>query len=171
LASDALTLLLSVAAGLIFKWAIHGISDWEPYLRLWPFLFVFLAVYALMGLYSGSGAKSTRRTCNASQLSTALVFFTLAAATVSIRGGRSYFTWTTLIAALVSVILLPLNRAIVRRRFATEPWWGAPAVVIGAGPAGNRAVRAMLAEPGLGLKPIAVLDEEFEGARSTACPS
>jgi Undecaprenyl-phosphate galactose phosphotransferase WbaP len=162
LASDALTLLLSVAAGLIFKWAIHGISDWEPYLRLWPFLFVFLAVYALMGLYSGL-ALSPPAELQRITLSTALVFFALAAATVSIRGGRSYFTWTTLIAALVSVILLPLNRAIVRRRFATEPWWGAPAVVIGAGPAGNRAVRAMLAEPGLGLKPIAVLDEEFEG--------
>ena len=53
MAADISTLFVSVATSLISKTVVSGVQTWEPYLRLWPFLFVFLAVYALAGLYSG----------------------------------------------------------------------------------------------------------------------
>ena len=52
-AADIVTLLVSVAISLFSKSLVSGVQTWDPYLRMWPFLFVFLAVYALAGLYSG----------------------------------------------------------------------------------------------------------------------
>lgn len=159
MAADISTLLVSVAISLFSKTMVSGVETWEPYLRLWPFLFVFLAVYAMAGLYSGL-ALSPPEELRRATLSSVIVFVVLGAATVSLRGANRYFTWVMFLAILLSVILLPLFRAIVRHDFATEPWWGSPAVVFGAGDAGRRIVSSLLDQPGLGLKPVAVIDDE-----------
>src|SRR5262249_28402185 len=57
------------------------------------------------------------------------------------------------------VFLLPLWRALARQVCANESWWGTPAVLFGAGPATQRLVSALLAEPGLGIRPVAVVDD------------
>src|SRR5215831_19888077 len=115
-AADILSLLASVAIGLTCKSIVRGIPPWSNYLRLWPFLFVFISVYALVGLYSGVSLSPPEELRRAT-LSSALVFLVLTATTVSIRGGTRYLTWTTLLSMLLSVVLLPLMRAFVRRRF------------------------------------------------------
>jgi Undecaprenyl-phosphate galactose phosphotransferase WbaP len=163
MASDAITLFISVAISLAGKYSMQGITDWEPYLRLWPFVFVFIAVYALMGLYSGV-ALSPPEELQRATLSSALMFVALAAATVSLRDATRYLTWTTLLAACFSIVLIPLHRAITRRLFSGEPWWGIPAVILGSGPIGQRVVKTMLEEPGLGLKPVAVVDDATDAA-------
>ena len=165
IASDLVSLLVSVAIGLAAKAVWQGIPEWEPYLRLWPLLFVFVSVYALAGLYSGVSISPPEELQRAT-FSSALVFVALAAATVSLRGGTKYLTWTALLAMTLSIVMLPLCRALARRFFAKKAWWGSPAVVFGAGPVGQRAVKAMLDEPGLGLKPVAVVDDDPEN-RST----
>jgi len=165
IASDILSLLISVAIGLAWKAAWQGIPELEPYLRLWPFLLVFVSVYALAGLYSGVSVSPPEELQRAT-FSSALVFVALAAATVSLRGATKYLTWTAVLAMLLSIILLPLCRAFARHLFAKEAWWGSPAVVFGAGPAGQRAVKAMLDQPGLGLKPVAVVDDNPENRRA-----
>jgi Undecaprenyl-phosphate galactose phosphotransferase WbaP len=48
----------------------------------------------------------------------------------------------------------------VRQRFASEPWWGYPAVIFGADADGQMLVRALQREPELGLKPIAIIDDD-----------
>jgi Undecaprenyl-phosphate galactose phosphotransferase WbaP len=156
--TDALALLLSVAISVAVKFVFEGSVGLGGYLRLWPFLFVFLLAYAATGLYSGVGIgapEELRRTTAASTV----LFVCLAALTVSFRGGHSHITWTLGLAVLLSVALVPLARECVRQLFAREPWWGYPAVVFGAGPTGSAVVKAALNEPGLGLKPIAVLDD------------
>jgi Undecaprenyl-phosphate galactose phosphotransferase WbaP len=159
MASDVATLLLSVAIGLMCKSIVSGVQSWEPYVRLWPFLFVFIAVYALVGLYGGV-ALSPPEELRRATLSSVIVFVVLGAATVSLRGASRYFTWVMFLAILLSLILLPLLRGIVRAHFANEPWWGNPAVVFGAGEAGRKVVSTLLDQPGLGLKPVAVVDED-----------
>ena len=159
MAADISTLLASVAISLLSKTLVSGVQSWEPYLRLWPFLFVFLAVYAVAGLYSGL-ALSPPEELKRATLSSVIVFVVLGAATVSLRGANRYFTWVMFMAILLSVILLPLLRAIIRSELANEPWWGSPAVIFGAGEAGRRMVSALLDQPGLGLKPVAVVDDE-----------
>ncbi|MGA3025706.1 MAG: undecaprenyl-phosphate galactose phosphotransferase WbaP [Bryobacteraceae bacterium] len=158
LLTDAFALLLSVAISFAVKSVFERNVGINGYLRLWPFLFVFLLAYAATGLYSGVGIgapEELRRTTAASTV----LFVCLAALTVSFRGAHSHITWTVGLAVILSVALVPLARECVRQLFAREPWWGYPAVVFGAGPTGSAVVKAALNEPGLGLKPIAVLDD------------
>ncbi|MGI8988239.1 MAG: undecaprenyl-phosphate galactose phosphotransferase WbaP [Bryobacteraceae bacterium] len=159
--TDVFSLLLSVAIGIACKLALHRSVGLEGYLQMWPFLFVFIVVYGAVGLYSGvalSPPEELRRVT----VSSTLVFLFLAAGTVSMRGARSYFTWVLFLAIALSVALVPMLRAFVRGIFANESWWGYPAVVFGAGKTAQLAVKAMLREPGLGLKPVAVVDDTLD---------
>jgi Undecaprenyl-phosphate galactose phosphotransferase WbaP len=157
-ASDAAAMLAAVGLAVAAKFAIGQPADLFPYLRLWPFLFVFLCVYAAIGLYSGV-ALSPQEELRRSTLSSAVVFFTMGAVTVSFRGATTQFTWTLLVAIAFAIALVPIFRAATRARFGASPWWGFPAVVFGAGAAAQRAIRAMQLDPGIGLRPVAVLDD------------
>lgn len=156
--TDAFALLLAVAISVAVKVLLQGSVQLHGYVHLWPFLFVFLGVYASIGLYSGVSVGAPEELRRATIASTVL-FLCLGAVTVSIRGGRHSFTWTLFLAIVLSVALVPLARECVRQAFARAPWWGYPAVVFGAGPTASAVIKAMLDEPGLGLKPIAVLDD------------
>jgi Undecaprenyl-phosphate galactose phosphotransferase WbaP len=160
--TDIITLFVSVALSVICKHVVTGHVNVESYIRLWPFVFVFIAVYAAVGLYSGV-ALSPPDELRRATLSSALLFILLAATTVSIRGARNYVTWTLFLAMGLSVALLPLLRAVFRQACLNEGWWGCPAVIFGADPAGQRMVTALLADPGLGLKPVAIVDDNPEG--------
>ncbi len=168
LASDVCSLLLSVGLSVALKAAFSRISnqglDLAPYLALWPFLFVFLLVYAVIGLYSplAMGAPEELRR---STIASAVLFVTLTAATVTLRGASRYFTWTVLLAMVLTIVLVPLLRACARQAFGREEWWGVPAVVFGSGEVGASIVRVLKNEPGLGIKPIAVFDEACSSLR------
>ncbi len=157
--ADVAGLLLSVILSLICKYAVSGDLNLYSYIRLWPFLFVFLFVYWLIGLYSDvalSAPEELRRTT----LSTIGIFVSLAAITVSLRGANSYFTWTLFLAVSCTLFFVPLLRALVRRALASKHWWGYQALVLGGGSTGRDIIRTLRSEPGLGFKPIAVLDED-----------
>jgi Undecaprenyl-phosphate galactose phosphotransferase WbaP len=159
-AADLLALLFSVALSVGCKMLTDPTLDLDRYLRLRPFLFVFLFVYWMVGLYSPVAfgpAEELRR----ATISSTLVFLSLAAATVSIRGAHMPFTWVLFLAVGASVLFVPVMRGTVRRLFAERDWWGRPAIVFGADQGGRRVVRALLRDPGLGLKPIAWLSEEI----------
>ncbi len=61
---------------------------------------------------------------------------------------------------LVSIALVPLARATLRWKFARKRWWGQPVVVLGAGRVGRAVVGTLQRRPQLGLKPVAVLDDD-----------
>jgi Undecaprenyl-phosphate galactose phosphotransferase WbaP len=165
LMTDVLTLLLSVAISVACKLSVGQSVNLASYVRLWPFLFVFIAVYAAVGLYSGV-ALSPPDELRRATWSSGLVFILLGATTVSFRGASNYVTWTLLLAMLLSIILLPLLRALAREAFAQESWWGYPAVMFGAGPGSQRVIRILLADPGIGLKPVAVVDDAPDSSRA-----
>ncbi len=156
--ADSFALLLSVVISVAAKVLLQGEVNLHGYILLWPFLFVFLAVYAGIGLYSKVSIGAPDELRRATVASTVL-FVCLAAITVSLRGARQNFTWTLFLAIIITIALVPLMRECARQLFARESWWGYPTVVFGAGPVAQMVVRAMLKEPGLGLKPVAVLDD------------
>jgi lipopolysaccharide/colanic/teichoic acid biosynthesis glycosyltransferase len=61
---------------------------------------------------------------------------------------------------LMSVILVPILRGLMRAKFAKRPWWGSPIVVLGAGRVGRALVTTIQKHPELGLKPVAILDDD-----------
>src|SRR5260221_12401868 len=113
MSADLSSLLLSVVITLTLKAILDGGLDWTSYLRLWPLFFVFPAVFGPIGLYSGI-ALSPPEEIRRATLSSAFIFLTLAAVTVSFRGGTVYFTWATLLSMSLSMILVPLLRGATR---------------------------------------------------------
>jgi lipopolysaccharide/colanic/teichoic acid biosynthesis glycosyltransferase len=81
----------------------------------------------------------------------------VAARVVSARS-LSHGGWA--LAWLLAVLLVPLIRGVLRSKFAKRPWWGQAVVVIGAGRVGRSVVETLTQRPQLGLKPMAILDDD-----------
>jgi Undecaprenyl-phosphate galactose phosphotransferase WbaP len=158
-ASDTLALAAAVAISVLWKAILFGPVELDAYLRLIPFLGVFLGVYAAQGLYSDVSV-STPEELRRATVSSVLLFLVLAAATMGLRGGRHLVTGTLLLSILHAVALVPLFRAFTRALLADKQWWGYPAVIFGGGTAGRSMVASLLKDPGVGLKPRAIVDDE-----------
>ncbi|HET9960146.1 MAG TPA: exopolysaccharide biosynthesis polyprenyl glycosylphosphotransferase [Polyangiaceae bacterium] len=63
---------------------------------------------------------------------------------------------------LFAAVAVPIGRGIVRSKFSKRPWWGYPVVVMGAGRVGRAVVSTLQSRPQLGLKPVAILDDDPE---------
>ncbi|MGC4093503.1 MAG: exopolysaccharide biosynthesis polyprenyl glycosylphosphotransferase [Polyangiaceae bacterium] len=61
---------------------------------------------------------------------------------------------------LLSCLLMPIVRGVVRGKFSTKRWWGHAVVVLGAGKVGRAVVSTLQSRPQLGLKPVAILDDD-----------
>jgi lipopolysaccharide/colanic/teichoic acid biosynthesis glycosyltransferase len=79
------------------------------------------------------------------------------AARVVAARSLSHGAW--LLAWGLAVLLVPLLRGCLRMYLPKRPWWGHAVVVIGAGRVGRAVVQTLLRRPQLGLKPVAILDD------------
>lgn len=156
--TDSIALLISVLLSVGVKAWMVGNLNWEAYFRLGPLLLVFLLVYASIGMYSVVSLSPPEELRRGTIASSGL-FVVLAVATMSFRGARHEITWTLLLAVALSIVLQPLLRATLRRHRAGEAWWGHSAVVFGAGATGDHVLNAIITDPSIGLKPVAVVDD------------
>ncbi len=157
--SDTLALLAAISLGIASRYAFGGGADIQSYVRLWPFLSVFLVVYGVVGLYPAIGMTppdELRRVMS----STVVLFYGMAASTMAFRGASRPVTPTLVITLSLTVVLIPLMRALTRRLFAERWWWGYPAVVFGNSCLTRSVVSTLKKEPELGLKPVAVVGPE-----------
>ncbi|ADR37611.1 Undecaprenyl-phosphate galactose phosphotransferase, WbaP [Oceanithermus profundus DSM 14977] len=161
--ADVLAIALSIAAAVLARGSLGGL-DIALYLPLWPVVWLFVMVYTIVGLYPGIGqapAEELRRLT----LASTLVYLVLGVGTFLFKEGEAYSRAVFLGAWALTILFVPLSRALVRNLFARRSWWGKPVVVLGAGDTGKMVVRALNRNPGLGLKPIAALDDD-PGKRS-----
>jgi len=158
LAIDTLAALLSLLLAIWLRYLWDHSLLWDVYLPLWPAVALFPLVYALVGLYGVGIAppEELRRLSYA----TSLVFIVLGSATFMYKAGADYSRGAFVFAWGLALVLVPLGRALAREVFARRPWWGAAVVVLGAGKTGEAVVRALCKGPGLGLKPVALLDDD-----------
>ena len=103
--SDSVALILAVAR-VRMKVLLEGHIGMNGYLRLWPFLLVFIAFYSAVGLYSGA-ALSPPEELRRATFSSAFLFPTIAALTASWSGLSRYITPTLFIALIASIVLIP----------------------------------------------------------------
>ena len=158
LAIDTLAVLGALLLAIWLRYLWDRSLLWDIYLELWPMLFLFPLAYALAGLYGVGIAppEELRRLSYA----TSLVFVVLGAATFMYKAGADYSRGAFVFAWGLALVLVPLGRALVRQLFARKPWWGVPVLIFGAGQTGQAVVRALCKQPGLGFKPIALLDDD-----------
>ena len=158
--SDLLTLgLAAIIAVVLRHWQEPTVIDIQVYVHLWPASVLFILGFAIERMYTVVGsnpADELRR----GTMATTLVYLGIAAATFMMRGGEYYSRGIFVIAWLLSLVAVPLGRALVRKVFAPLPWWGYPVVVLGAGKTGEMIIKTLRRQPELGLKPIAVLDDD-----------
>src|SRR5437016_750941 len=95
--ADTLSLLLATGISIAIKYMFEGGADLHSYLRLWPFLSVFLVVYGAVGLYPAIGMSppdELRRV----MISSVILFYGMAAMTMAFRGATRPFTPTLVVA-------------------------------------------------------------------------
>jgi Undecaprenyl-phosphate galactose phosphotransferase WbaP len=156
--SDVIALIIAVSASILIKALMSPPVHLTAYLRLFPFVFVFLAFYAAVGLYSSGLAFGAPEEIRRTTFSSAVLFVALAAATIYWRGGTRVLTWPLFLAMLFSIMLVPLVRGAFRSWCCDADWWGYPTVIIGAKETGKAILRVIREQPGLGLKPVAFID-------------
>jgi Undecaprenyl-phosphate galactose phosphotransferase WbaP len=145
----------SVTLRLWFNGQFHPSLYWQ----LWPLVGLFILAYSLAGLYPGVGIGPVEELRRVS-LTTTLLYLCLGSAIFLFRGMALYSRAAFLMAWGLSIIFVLLGRYALRTLFAQKPWWGYPVVVLGAGKTGDMVIRTLQRQPGLGLKPVAVLDDD-----------
>jgi len=147
--------IFSVWVRLLFDGQFHPSIYW----RLWPITGVFILGYALASLYPGiamSPVEELRRLT----LTNTLLYLLMGSSIFLFREVELYSRAAFLMAWLLSMVFVLIGRYGIRSLCARQPWWGYPVVVMGAGKTGEMVVRTLLRQPSLGLKPIAILDDD-----------
>lgn len=126
-------------------------------LALVPMCIATLTAVQMYGLTPPSPSEEIRR-CT---LIISLVYlgsWVIAVARAGAFHNMPHAAW--LVGWLASVVLVPIGRGLLRSEFAKRAWWGQPVVVFGAGKVGRAVVSTLQQRPQLGLKPVAILDDD-----------
>lgn len=63
-------------------------------------------------------------------------------------------------AVLLSAVLVPIQRAILRGALGRTRWWGRRVIVVGGGELASRTMNYLLRKPHLGLRPVGFVDDQ-----------
>jgi Undecaprenyl-phosphate galactose phosphotransferase WbaP len=157
LAALAIAGVASVYIRLFFNGQYHPSLYWQ----LWPVLGLFILAYAVVGLYPGV-ALSPVDELRWISVTTTLIYLVLGSAIFLRRAGEVYSRGIFLMVWLLSILLVLIGRVTIRHLFAHRNWWGYPVMILGAGKTGDLVIRTLKRRPGIGLKPILVLDDDPE---------
>lgn len=158
---DMLCLSLAGFASVWLRLMLNGQFPPSLYWRLWPLTGVFVLTYAMAGLYPGIGISPVEELRRLT-LTTTLMYLLLGSSIFLFREVELYSRGAFLIAWLLSLLLVILGRYGLRALCARQLWWGYPVVVMGAGKTGEMVVRTLQRHPSLGLKPVALLDDDVK---------
>ncbi len=156
---DFLCLSIAGATSVLTRLLFDGQFSLSLYWRLWPLIGIFIVAYAMANLYPGiamSPVEELRRLI----LTTTLLYLLLGSAIFLFREVAIYSRAAFLMAWLLSMLLVVIGRYSIRSLCARQTWWGYPVIVMGAGQTGEMVIRTLQHQPSLGLKPIAVLDDD-----------
>ncbi|MEG6504274.1 undecaprenyl-phosphate galactose phosphotransferase WbaP [Nitratidesulfovibrio sp. 1201_IL3209] len=158
LTDTAVIIGVTLAATLLRDIAGRGIQ-WAFYPQLLPFLLLLPLFNVVLGLYASITLPPPQELKKLT-LGATLAFLCAGSFIFFAKGGERYSRVAFLLAWLGCVVALPLCRHWLRGRFAGQPWWGVPAVILGGGAAAAEVVRTLRARPMLGLRPVACVAPE-----------
>ncbi|MEL6327306.1 MAG: undecaprenyl-phosphate galactose phosphotransferase WbaP [Cyanobacteria bacterium J06626_23] len=157
--ADTVAVTLAGFTSISLRLYLNGQFEPMIYWRLWPLIGLFMFTYALAGLYPGiaiSPVEELRRLF----LTTTLLYLSLGSAIFLFREVALYSRAAFLMAWWMTVIFVLLGRYTVRALCAWRDWWGYPVLIMGAGKTGRMVIHTLQRRPELGLKPVAVLDDD-----------
>ncbi len=165
-ASDILAIILSILAASTLRDLV--LSSSEPPLpgTISAALILLLCSLTASGLYSGVRANPVEE-LRRSTMSVTLGYFALWSATFFLHD-LSPSRLVYVLAYVMTVVSVPLFRSWTRSMFANRGWWGSPVAILGYGETGKFVHETLRKNPGIGLKPVAVLDDDPEKYVHTA---
>ena len=151
-------ILASVLRDSVLRSQGYPVTDTIP-----PALMVVFCSFLSAGLYSGVSldqVEEVRRQC----LSLTLAFLTLVSAgfflhDLSISRAVYALAW------FLYVGTVPILRSLTRGALSSKSWWGSPVVILGYGSTGKLVLQKLRENPGTGLRPYAVVDDDLEKLR------
>ena len=157
--ADIFGFVTAVYISVMVRYVFNG--QFEPilYWSLWPLLGMVLFLYGLARLYPAVGLSPVEELRRLA-LTTTAFYFALAAVIFLFREGSTYSRGIFLMAWPLSLAGVWLSRILIRQLVAPCAWWGFPVLIMGAGRTGALVIRTLRRQPGLGLKPVAVLDDD-----------
>ncbi len=157
--ADLVGLGVSAFLTVMVRWWLGG--DYHPslYWQWWPILGLFVLAYGMVGLYPGIGISPVDE-LRWSSSATTLIYLVVGVAIFLARKEVVYSRSIFIVAWGISLLAFPIARGCIRYFFAHKPWWGCPVMVLGAGKTGELVIRTLKHRPGLGLKPVVVLDDD-----------
>lgn len=138
---------------------LFGPLNGTLYLKVLPALFLFPLAYFFVGLYPGYGinmVEQLRLTFRA----TTLVSLLLVTFSVLVEVGNQFSRPVLVGWWFLASVFVPLARALLRSLLSRTSLWGEPVIVLGAARTGEVIVNRLLRNPGLGLRPVAYLDDD-----------
>lgn len=152
-------LAIAIACVIPFGIRLHfGELNTSIYLLFLPALCLFPLAYLYAGLYPGYGlnpVEQLRLTFRA----TTFVSLVLGAISILLQMGDQLSSPVILGWWLLTVVLVPLVRALARAVLSRTAIWGQPVIILGAARTSEVLIRRLKSNPGLGLRPVACLDD------------
>lgn len=158
LASDVLALTLSMLIASTLRYWIAGRYGNPMAWTMLSALVITLAIFGIAGLYPGvclNPVEELRSSCLAITVS----FLSLLSGTLFLHDvSRSRFVYG--MGFVFAVTLVPIFRAVSRRVFCRQAWWGSEVAILGFCDSGRLLLKTLLNNPEIGLRPVAVLDDD-----------
>lgn len=159
--SDVTAIVLSVLLASVLWTLVQPLADPASLRGLWPVALLFPVGFAFLGLYPAAGVSAVTELRRSSLLVSAVFASVLGGLFLShevAATSRGIF----LLAWLLLLVAVPTGRAATRLLFARRPWWGMPALVLGAGSTAKLLIDSLERDPGLDLKVLGCLDDDRE---------
>jgi Undecaprenyl-phosphate galactose phosphotransferase WbaP len=170
--TSASMLIVDVVSLSLIYWAAVTVrrlitpGDVRFYLEIFPGVTLFIAAFAVQGLYPGvllHPAEEIRRVFHC----VSTVFLLVLCTTFLWHNAESYSRSVVLVTWALAVPAVLLARKLARWQLSRYDWWGVPAVVFGSGPSTKRILKA-LTNRELGIRVTAVVGDDFYGLPRSA---
>jgi len=170
---DSFVLFGSILLGFIIMNFINS-PDINLHASFWYALFipVILIVYGALGLYPGianSPAIEVKKFFGGTISCFIFIIFCIFFADVKQLVLRDFFikdstnhaiAYSFMIAAAISVIMLPAAREAARHKFGKHKWWGVPCIIYSSNKSAKNLADKLLDNPYLGYHPAAIIETE-----------
>lgn len=157
MASDLIGMVVAMLAASALRDFALSTRSAPIYQSLLAAVLLTFCSFTAAGLYPGvtvNPVEELRR----STLAITLAFGTLWSATFFLHD-LTQSRLVYVIGYFLMVLLIPLLRSATRQLLATQTWWGSPVAILGYGVTGKFVHETLTKNPGIGLKPVAVLDD------------
>ena len=156
-ASDIFSIFLSFSLAILLRRFLFNDAVLTLFPSLITFIFVYILIYALYGLYPGVGLSPVdeiKKLLTATNFS----FLVILAYTFFIQKSIANSRFVVASAWFLSITLIQLDRWLIRIVGRNLDFWGEPVAVIGNGPRGRQIVNYLKNNSRLGMRPYLMLD-------------